>query len=146
MNDAMFHFFEDNAILSMPFRIFGEYNSIFKRKITIVAKRYCCGETESLVRFLNEMLSHWHIERSISIQEILSIFEESIRGKANWWLKKQHDLDQAKARYMCVVALLESINYDCWYTYPLQVCLDEEELQSILTYPLSIDESYYRNI
>lgn len=142
----IFNDWSDRFILSLPFSIFGENNEIFKQKIKIIAKRYCYGESEALIHFLNEMLSHWDVERSISIQEILSIFEESIRGKAIWWLKKQHDLDQTKARYMCVVALLESINYCCWHTAPLQVCLDEEELQSILKYPLSIDEGFYLNI
>lgn len=109
----IFNGWSDDFILSLPFSFFGENNEIFRRKIKIISKRYCYGETRTLIRFLNEMLSHWHVKRNISTQEILSIFEKGIREETIWWLKKQHNLDKAKAKYMCVVALLESINYDC---------------------------------
>lgn len=73
INDIISKFISDETILSIPFSEFGENNLIFKRKIKIVAIRYLYhGEVEPLVRFLNEMLSHWDVERRVSIQEILS--------------------------------------------------------------------------
>lgn len=122
-------------------------NVFSEEQFKIAAKQYCSGNREEVKDLLNKIIPRYtstFVNRDFFLYKILSVFEECMWKKEIWWFKMERDsIPTSKIEYMCVVVLLESIRYWCWYNHNYYSNFDEKTLREILQYPLSINENFY---
>lgn len=116
-----------------------------EEQFKIATKQYCSGNRAEVISLLYKMRSpHLFVNWKISPHEILSVFEICMRSKEIWWLKIERDsMPTTKIKYICMVVLLESINYWCWYNHNYSSDFDEKTLREVLQRPLLINEDFY---